>query len=240
MLKRFYVLGLKEKIGVIEMDEKKPSRMTSRSEQIGKKRKVNRIYNILLSIVIIAILVVVVMIVKGNSEDEYIVSPEQNSAQQEEATKDEEKTPSDDTEDKENTSDGETEDEVDTEEETVETEGLEGASIVENSNDSNVAETYVNENWKSVGTTQTGEHTVDFTKGSVDWNEMEQALAYGAGLEVDNMTLYWLGNGGTNKAVGTISPKDKSATYRVYIEWVDGSGWKPYQVEKLKTNDKAR
>ena len=27
-------------------------------------------------------------------------------------------------------------------------------------------------------------------------------------------------------------------SYRVYIEWVDGEGWKPVKVEELKENDK--
>lgn len=112
-------------------------------------------------------------------------------------------------------------------------------TIIENSGDSNVEETYTNESWKPVGTVQTGEHVATYDMSSIDWKEMETALAYGARIAEDDLTVWWLGkDGGPNNAVGTVSPKDKSATYRVYIEWVDSEGWKPIKVEKLKKNDK--
>jgi len=222
------------------MDENKPSRITSRADKISKKRKVNRIYNILLGIVILAIIVVLVAIFSGNDEENQAIPAEEKSVQQEENTSNNEtesnrKTDNSDTDEKDNE---EQEEETNTEELT-EVESLENATIVNNGNDSNVEKTYENENWQPVGTIQTGEHVTDFTKDATDWNEMKKALAYGAGLDENNIILYWLGNGGAaNKATGTISPKDKSATYRVYIEWVDGSGWKPYKVEQLKVNDR--
>lgn len=223
------------------MDENKPSRITSRADKVGKKRKVNRIYNILLGIVIIAIIVVLVAIFSGNDEENQAAPAEEKSAQQEEKTNNNE-TVSDretDSSDTDETDNEEQEEDRNTEEST-ETDSLENATIVDSSsNDSNVETTFENENWQPVGTTQTGEHVTNFTKDSTDWNEMEKALAYGAGLDENNMILYWLGNGGAeNKATGTVSPKDKSVTYRVYIEWVDGGGWKPYKVEQLKTNDR--
>ena len=92
-----------------------------------------------------------------------------------------------------------------------------------------------------MGTEQTGEHTTNYNSNSTDWKEMERALAYGAGIDENNLSVWWIGNGGApNKAIGTVSPKDKSATFRVYIEWVDGEGWKPSKVEKLIKNDKIR
>ncbi|MBR8645235.1 YrrS family protein [[Brevibacterium] frigoritolerans] len=83
------------------------------------------------------------------------------------------------------------------------------------------------------------EHTTSFEKGSVDWNEMSKAIASGAGIDEGNMKLWWLQNGGSSTtAIGTVSEGDNPKTFRVYIEWVDGSGWKPVKVEELKTNDK--
>jgi hypothetical protein len=54
------------------------------------------------------------------------------------------------------------------------------------------------------------------------------------------MTVWYLGNnnGNPNSSIGTVSTKDKQQTYRVYIEWIDGQGWKPTKVEKLVENDK--
>ena len=110
---------------------------------------------------------------------------------------------------------------------------------VEGGNDSNVLNTYTSESWKPIGTEQTGVHTTSYQKGSTDWNEMTKAIALGAGIDEASMHLWWLNNGGTpNTAIGTVSAGNNPQSYRVYIEWVDGEGWKPVKVEELKKNDK--
>ena len=65
-------------------------------------------------------------------------------------------------------------------------------------------------------------------------------MEYATGVSVDNMIVWWVGNGGkpNENVVGTISNKDKSQIYRVYMDWVDGQGWKPTKVEKLKSIDR--
>lgn len=94
------------------------------------------------------------------------------------------------------------------------------------------------ENWEPVGTEQEGEHVTDFTKGSNDWEEMTQAIGSATGLSNDNMIVWWMGNGGaSDKATSTVSTKDKGTYYRVQLEWVNGSGWKPLKVEEVKGND---
>ena len=51
--------------------------------------------------------------------------------------------------------------------------------------------------------------------------------------------MWWLErNGGPEKAIGTVAPKDQSTTYRVYLQWVDGKGWKPVKMQELVENDK--
>jgi cytoskeletal protein RodZ len=235
------------------MRNNKPSRIASRSEKIGKKRKANTVYNILLGVVIIAIIVVGASIFLGDDETNQSASNGNNAQQDKDTNNDtskdnaseDENTDSD--KDSENASDdedqeseeGNNEDENMDEEATDEGTTESESTVVENSGDPNVQQTLVNDSWEPVGTEQTGEHVADYTKGSTDWNEMEKALAYGAGLDPANQTVWFLGNGGSpNKAVGTVSPKDGSVTYRVYIEWIDGGGWKPVKVEQLKENDK--
>jgi hypothetical protein len=223
-----------------------PSGNTSRFSMKEKKRKANRIYNILLSIVITLIIIVSASIFLGGNESEQVSDQnkkqeetpavQQNNDVKEEEQKEEKNDDSmveskqDDTADTEEVNDQEdVTDEVDDSQ----------VQEIYDSNDSNVVKAYVNEGWEPVGTEQTGEHIADFTKGSVDWNEMEKAVAYGAGLDDSPYTLWWLENGGSpNRAIGTVSTKDNSKTYRVYIEWVDGGGWKPVKVEELKVNDK--
>ncbi|MED4635115.1 DUF1510 family protein [Peribacillus frigoritolerans] len=234
--------------------------MGSRFNQRDQKRKVNKIYNIAITIVSILIVIVAVSIFlsddgtetkkattepkqvaeteKGKVVDKPSGKEEETDSEKEDAVGDSEATEEDaekeDSKATEEDAEEKTEDDADPEKagdaELVEVEG---------SGDGNVASTYTSESWKPVGTEQSGEHTTSFEKGSVDWNEMSKAIASGAGIDEGSMKLWWLQNGGSpTTAIGTVSEGDNPKTFRVYIEWVDGSGWKPVKVEELKTNDK--
>ncbi|WP_342505260.1 YrrS family protein [Sporosarcina sp. FSL K6-2383] len=104
------------------------------------------------------------------------------------------------------------------------------------SDDEIIAETVINAAWQPIGTTQTGEHASQYDGESVDWTEKQQALAYATGLSQDSMIFWKIKNGGDpQKSVGIVSTKDKVEKYRVYLEWVDGEGWKPVKMDVLKT-----
>ncbi|MGE6375464.1 DUF1510 family protein [Peribacillus muralis] len=218
--------------------------MGSRFNQRDQKRKVNKIYNIAITIVSILIVIVAITIFLsdgGTKADPTTTEPKQIADKDKgkvdkPAGKVEEKEADEDIKAKEESEEGATEDEEASDEagdaELVEVEG---------SGDGNVEATYTSEGWKPVGTEQSGEHTASFQKGSVDWNEMSKAIALGAGIDEGSMKLWWLQNGGSpNTAIGTVSAGDNPKTYRVHIEWVDGSGWKPVKVEELKVNDKRK
>ncbi|MDZ5712304.1 DUF1510 family protein [Jeotgalibacillus haloalkalitolerans] len=89
--------------------------------------------------------------------------------------------------------------------------------------------------WKPVGTKQTGEHVSSYEKGSVDWNEKLKAAAYATGLDMNSMTVWWVGNDGgpQNSVVEVSSPSGGAPEYRVHMEWVDKKGWKPVKVDEL-------
>ncbi|MFJ7991232.1 DUF1510 family protein [Peribacillus frigoritolerans] len=234
--------------------------MGSRFNQRDQKRKVNKIYNIAITIVSILIVIVAVSIFlsddgteskkattepkqvaeteKGKVVDKPADKEEETDSEKEDAVGDSEATEEDaekeDSKAKEEDAEEKTEDDADSEKA-----GDDELVEVEGSGDGNVAATYTSESWKPVGTEQSGEHTTSFEKGSVDWNEMSKAIASGAGIDEGSMKLWWLQNGGSpTTAIGTVSEGDNPKTFRVYIEWVDGSGWKPVKVEELKTNDK--
>ncbi|TKH16002.1 DUF1510 family protein [Peribacillus simplex] len=243
--------------------------MGSRFNQRDQKRKVNKIYNIAITIVSILIVIVAVTIFlsddgtetkKATTEPKQIADTdsgkvadkpagkkEETDSEKEDAVGDSEATEEDAEEDSKATEEDAEKDKAT--EEDGEEKAEDGADPekagdadlveVEGSGDGNVAATYKSEGWKPVGTEQSGEHTTSFEKGSVDWNEMSKAIANGAGIDEGSMKLWWLQNGGSpNTAIGTVSEGDDPKTFRVYIEWVDGSGWKPVKVEELKTNDK--
>lgn len=227
----------------MDRQDKYSSRMTKR-----KDKKVNKVYNILITVVVLLIIVVGAFIFLGNNDEPVSQNTNTNSANEQSANNKEEKADNQETatnEDEQSTEDKkevsqDQEKDKDSSKSEEDTDTVESEKVEEEGSDENVEEAYSDPSWKPVGTEQSGEHVTQYEKGSTDWNEMERAIAYGAGIDQSNMTLWYLENGGEpNKAIGTISPKDGSSTYRVYIQWVDGEGWKPIKVEKLLKNDKA-
>ena len=103
--------------------------------------------------------------------------------------------------------------------------------------DDNVIEAFT-QNWQPVGTEQEGPHTTQFVVDSQDWEEMEKAIRAATGLTEADMTTWFIGNGGDQKAIGTVTNKAGTEIYRVYLSWVENQGWQPTLVEVLRENDK--
>ncbi|MFS0672892.1 DUF1510 family protein [Ornithinibacillus sp. 179-J 7C1 HS] len=117
--------------------------------------------------------------------------------------------------------------------ENVETETTEPVAT----DDDNVVSAYTGD-WQPVGTEQVGPHTTQFDTESIDWKEMEKAIRSATGLTEEDMITWFIGNGGHQKAIGTVTNKAQTEIYRVYLSWVDNQGWQPTLVEILKENDK--
>nr|WP_285851200.1 DUF1510 family protein [Sporosarcina aquimarina] len=114
----------------------------------------------------------------------------------------------------------------------------EGTVTYTASEDAVVDETVSNASWEPVGTSQSGNHVSQYDGSSVDWQEKKKALAYATGMAENDMIFLKIKNGGSpQKSIGIVSSKDKSKKYRVYLEWVDGKGWKPTQMDVLNTLD---
>lgn len=111
--------------------------------------------------------------------------------------------------------------------------------VTEGDGTNNVVRVTENPSWQPVGTSQTGEHTAVYDQSSVDWQEMLNAISYATGLDKGNMTVYWLGRdkSTTNGSFSTVASKDNQQKYNVYLQWVDGQGWKPTKVEELTEID---
>ncbi|WAA11537.1 YrrS family protein [Fervidibacillus halotolerans] len=222
----------------------------SRMEQHAKKRrKKDIILNILIGIVFLAIIIVGYSILfSNNSENEQASSSQNDETEVVNDGRANEGENSEENEGEENTNgvDEGTDNQVESpssDEQTKEkmTDGEEtGVIVEEQSDDPNVIKTVVNPSWQPIGTSQTGEHVTVYDEGSTDRIEMEQALAYATDTTVDNLIVWWLERGEIpNKhVIGTIEAKDDGQVYRVYLEWVDGKGWKPTKLEYLQENDK--
>ncbi|WP_083392067.1 YrrS family protein [Bacillus sp. MUM 13] len=229
------------------MSDFKPIQNNSRLSKV-KQKKMNRIYNVLIVVVSLLIIVVGATIFIGNKDQSAAPEKAPSAAKDKNSTTKKESPAKENKDDSSVQASGEetdsaaaddsTDDSGDTKDTADENQKAD-LKEVQDKSDSNVDKAYESKDWKTVGTTQTGQHTTSFDKGSADWKEMTKALAYGAGIDESNMTTWWLQNGGSpNTAVGTVSAKNDPQTYRVYLQWEDGSGWKPVKIEKLKSNDK--
>lgn len=215
----------------------------ARTRSRAKRRKTNLILNSLIVVVILLIAIVSFNIFFSNDEgaaDNSQLSAE-NGKDAGSSKKDSNDNESNSAEKDDNSEDASQSDEsaADKTEEDAENE-LGDPVVTEGGSDANVKQTIENPDWEPVGTTQSGEHTAVFDQNSADWQEMVLAYSYATGIDKNNMTVWWNENGGApNTAIGTVSEKGGDQTYRVFIQWVDGQGWKPVKVEELIQNDKG-
>jgi len=201
--------------------------MGPRFAQRAKRRKINRILNAAIAVVVLLIIVVAwnlfsdsdrsneqtakpqpkTEVKKDRSEAKVEVEINQKRAEDEKSEQTDQEEASEE------------------EQEVIETPGPPG---------SNIEKEIVNPAWQPIGTTQSEPHVTQFKKDSVDWKEMLDAVSYATGLSQSDMIVWFIGNNGPNKAVATISTKDKAQYYKVYIEWVENQGWKPTKVQQLR------
>lgn len=213
---------------------------SSRAERKTKRRKTNRILNTAIAVVVLLIIIVGFTIFAGGNNDEEQAVQEETQQEQSAGVSDEESDePAEEpAEEPEQTEEPAADEESD---EPAEEETNDEETVVSEGTEPNVEQDIVNPGWESVGTSQSGEHTNSFEMDSTDWQEKEQALAYATGIPLSDMTVWYISGNGPQAAIGTVSPKsNQNEAYRVHIEWVDGEGWKPTKVQKLKENDKGR
>ncbi|KAA0965405.1 DUF1510 family protein [Sporosarcina sp. ANT_H38] len=232
-------------------------RMTEREPDLSrverkKGRNRNKILNSMIAIVVVLIIIAAGAIFSGGKSDKEpseIEETANDSTVNEDVVEVEEDVEEDDKDNAAEDSNSSTEEETSEPSNTTETDQVDESttggdsekpdSVTSSpSDDAIVAETITDTAWKPIGTTQTGDHVSQYDGSSVDWNEKKQALAYATGLPQDSMIFLKIKNGGgPQKSIGIVSSRDSAQKYRVYLEWVDGEGWKPVKMDKLKTLD---
>ncbi len=217
-----------------------PEQNLSRRNRKKKRNRANNILNLLIAVVVVLIITVASTIFLKGGDDNQVI--EKNSSLTTEQTPEEE-------DGSQAAGDGDGDDDVQSDESQ---DGQEDFAIADEAegemdeqsgvitymspDDDVIAETLVDTSWEPIGTTQTGEHVSKYDGQSVDWEEKKQALAYATGLPVDTMEFWKIKNGGSPQhSIGIVSSADKSEKYRVYLEWIDGEGWKPVKMDVLKT-----
>jgi cytoskeletal protein RodZ len=76
-------------------------------------------------------------------------------------------------------------------------------------------------------------HQASYEMGSADWNAQVSAISQATGIDEANMTIRWLGNGGTpNSSLARVAPKNnQNAIYVVHLIYKDGK-WQADNVKK--------
>ncbi|MFD2046150.1 YrrS family protein [Ornithinibacillus salinisoli] len=219
----------------------------TRVNKFEKRRKNTKAISVLLLLGGLLIVVLVGFWIFGGNDEEEASNDENNNEETESSIieEDNEEEDSDSSEDNNATEDGADEEQTEntyesnteTNEENTHEEDIETEEADPVSDDENVIDAYTG-NWQPVGTEQEGPHTTQFVVDSQDWMEMEKAIRLATGLVEENMITWFIGNGGEQKAIGTVSNSANTEYYRVYLTWVDHEGWKPTLVEVLQENDK--
>ncbi|OCA91196.1 hypothetical protein A8F94_04875 [Bacillus sp. FJAT-27225] len=217
----------------------------TRSRYRAKRKKTNLILNSLIIIVILLILAVGYSIFAGGNDaaPKPADNPETSAAGGSGNNQQKDNSAGGDVSEEASKEQDENEQEADEQEadenETDESEAAEPV-VTEGGSDQNVRRTIENPAWKPVGTQQTGEHKVVTDQSSQDWQEMLDALSYAIETDKNSMTVWWLQRDRATEggAIGTVSAKGNDQAYRVYIQWVDGEGYKPVKIEELIENDK--
>ncbi|MFC5604014.1 YrrS family protein [Sporosarcina koreensis] len=226
----------------------------SRVNRKKMRNRSNQLLNIMIGLVVLLIIIVGASIIVGNNGDdgkESVSGLEEadNAGSKENESHSEENNSDPSDEGKESSESGNDNDKGQS------TSGSEGTGGSDNSdeeanedepgkvtivpdNDDIVMETVIDTAWQPIGTSQTGVHESKYDGVSVDWNEKKKAISYATGHSEEELIFWKIKNGGgPQKSVGIASTRDKSKKYRVFLEWVDGKGWQPVQMDILNTLD---
>lgn len=188
----------------------------SRSHKNMKRRKNNRNIFFFILLAILFFVILLFLIFSGNKDE----TPEKNDKQIESQETNENGIKDNDNEDLEDN----------------ETQIEEVYDVViekVNSDDPNVIEAFRG-NWPPIGTVQEEPHTTDYTDGSQDRIEIKRAISLVTKIDENDMTELWVGNDGHQKVVATVTNKEKTEIYRIYLTWVENEGWQVTLGERIK------
>jgi cytoskeletal protein RodZ len=218
---------LREENLILKYD-KESSSENSRLHQRVKRKKANVILN---SLIIIVLLLIVVVSINIFGKDDKTIA-ERNSEQTVSNTVEKDSEKDGQTDKSNHDEESSDKDESSNQNQNEQDEKINEEEQAETEEESNAENEINNPDRKPVGSSQI-EPAQDYIKGSVDWNEQIQAISSATGFDQGKGdTLIRLQNNGPKKSAATVLIKETNQKYRVYLEWVDGEGWKPALVEE--------
>jgi len=208
----------------------------SRKDKFEKRRKNTKSISVLIVVGAILVIMLPIVLIFGGGEGDQSVSsdvvisnPESTGETTAAANEGLEPLEEESTDQEENSESADEEGN----EEGNEDENNEDAELEETKpTDENAVEAYTAD-WEPIGTEQEGQHTTNYNDGSQDRQEIREAIVQITGLNPDDMIEHWIGNGGDQQVIATVSDSSQAEIYRVFLTWVDGEGWMPTQLEVL-------
>ncbi|EON71830.1 YrrS family protein [Lysinibacillus sphaericus] len=207
---------------------------SNRHLQPSRKKKFDKLLNVLIGIVLILIVITAMYVFKWQDDTEETVKEDPIQEQKnDDATKEypKEQDVEDEVDEEVSEDDKPIEESIQPEQDTTE----------ETPSDNPIVDRVVTDkSWQPTPTTQTGEHVSSYDAKSVDWAEKVATITAATGIAEDNMIIWRLkNNGSADTAIATISTNDKTEIYRVSMEWVNNEGWLPVKLEQLNTLEGA-
>ncbi|UOR12232.1 YrrS family protein [Halobacillus amylolyticus] len=219
------------------MPKQGPSK--SRSDRFEKRRKGTKLITWLAGAGALLLVVFIALFIFGGSGDQTASEPSSGDQQStEDSSQEELNVITDEQTDQESDSSDKSSDKEKQDKKAKEDKEEEKDAVVTESDKENV-ESVIKKDWQPVQTEQAtdGNHTVTYDKSSQDWQEILQAASKATSIDTGNMIAWRVENGGgPQKVEATVSDKAQQQTYRVYIHWAEGVGYKPIKVEKLASN----
>lgn len=224
--------------GVVRMNNENES--NSRLRKNEKRRKNSKFITFLGLIAVVLVLFLIGTWVFGGGDDKASENEEVDNDRENFLEVDDEEEETSNSEDEANNENEEnSEDPVEDESDSAENNENEEDVIVQETegSDDNVKEAYMG-NWAASGTVQTGPHTTVYEGGSQDRIEMKEAASIATGIPAGNLIEWWVENGGDEqKVIATVSDREETETFRVFLSWIDDEGWKATKIETLIEND---
>lgn len=191
-----------------------------------EKRKQNRFLNIAIGLVFLLIVVVAFNLFSGD-ENETASTSENEQTQSKNETKDDSSIEMES--DKEDQNDDRSSDESENQSDDTET------NTDEETQSENPEGGGPEGPWEPIGTSQAEPHQKSYDDQSQDWKEMIQALSYATNIPEDQMTIFWLGNGGgPDLSKGTVQSNTEKIKYDVVLQWIPEKGWQPISVTQVQ------
>ncbi|HLR92674.1 MAG TPA: DUF1510 family protein [Atopostipes sp.] len=220
-------------------ERKKRERQTGNESRTGTKNGISRIYYYIIGFLFLILILLVVFIFSrsGDNVDLEADNSEEPAIVQNDQSEDSEASNNEQTNDSENIAE-ESED-TDTEDEENTEDSQDAQEEEDNQDESEEPEENIEEIQPGESVTVNEEvphdpnHAINYNDGSADRTAIKNEVMAATGLGND-LIEWWVGNNGPGRVEATVSNREQSEIYQVYLQFGDGN-WHVTSYERLSS-----